>query len=87
MAADDLKTEYHLTPDGWVTGTSKFFGNIDAAGEIPRAENAVETWEKHIYQRSQWSSEEVTSAMIWHDPSVPELERDALRATFGPCGG
>ena len=87
MAADDLKTEYHLTPVGWLTGTSKCYGNIDTAGEIPRPENAVETWKKYIYQRSQWSREEVMLTMIWHDPSVPDLERDALRVKFGPCGG
>ena len=81
MADDDLRTEYHLTPDGWVNGTSWYFRRI-SGNEVERPQNAVETWVSHIYQRSMWSPEKKTKLMLWHDASVPEAEREALRARF-----
>ena len=81
MAADDLKTEYHLTPTGWVKGTKRYFGIIDG-DDVKRPDNAVETWQEHIYQRSMWSDESVTFGMLWHDESIPESDREAIRAKF-----
>ena len=79
---DDLKTEYHLTPDGWVTGTHRCFGKISDGNEVERPQNAVETWERHIVQRSRWSPEEKSARMLWYDASVPKAEREALNARF-----
>ena len=59
MAADDHRVEYHLTPTGWVKGTSRTFGRINGE-ERPRPVDAVETWEEHIFQRSTWSRDEYT---------------------------
>ena len=81
MAVDDLTTEYHLTPDGWVTGTERFFRDV-VGEEIERPCSAVETWEYRIYQRSQWSGEERSCRMIWHDAAVPQTEREELRSRF-----
>ena len=81
MADDDLRTEYHLTPAGWVQGTSRYFGNV-SGNEVDRPKGAVETWETHLYQRSMWSREKTTVSMLWHDASVPEAKREALRAKF-----
>ena len=80
MTFDDVRTEYHLTPDGWVKGTCRYFGSSE--NEVERPHNAVETWENRLYQRSGWSSEEISAEMIWHNASVPEAEREALRARF-----
>ena len=81
MAVDNVSTEYHLTPEGWVTGTHRNFGKIDG-NDIERPRSAVETWEFHIYQRSMYSEERHTWRMRWHDASVPEAEREALHASF-----
>ena len=84
MAVDNLETEWHLTPDGWVAGTSRFFGKPDKDGEIVPPGNRVETWLSRTYQRSEWSSEERTWRLIWFDPAVSEGERDALRGKHPP---
>jgi hypothetical protein len=81
MAADHWSIEYHLTPDGWVSGTSKTFSKVDGK-EIPRPANAVETWEEDCYQRSMWSGDEYSYKMLWSDHSVPEETRRELRNKF-----
>jgi len=74
MAADDVSTEYHLTPEGWVKGTERYFGK-SGGNEVERPENAVATWVHRIYQRSIWSQEERSCRMTWHDESTPEEVR------------
>ena len=81
MAYDDAATEYHLTREGWVTGTHRYFGKISGK-VVERPSNAVETWQCHIYQRTIHRPEECSTKMLWHDESVSEAERDALRARF-----
>lgn len=78
---DNLLTEYHLTPDGWVQGTEKYFGRVQGE-EVERPSNAVETWMSKIYQRSDWSPEDATAWMIWCDPFVSEEKRNAIREKF-----
>jgi hypothetical protein len=48
MAVDDLETEYHLTPTGWVTGTSYFFGKTKE--EIAPPSDRLVTMVERIYQ-------------------------------------
>ena len=81
MAVDDQRTEYHLTLEGWIKGTVRFFGK---GRKVRRPAGAVETWEQHIYQRSRWSGEEVARRRVWHDESVSEADRQTLRESF-PC--
>ena len=40
--------DYHLAPDGWVKGTERHFRRV-VGREVARPQNAVETWEDHIY--------------------------------------
>ena len=79
MAADDVLTEYHLTPDGWVKGTEQYFGS---GARVPRPATAVETWKCRIYQRSIYSEEQRSEELIWHATDVSEAERQALHAKF-----
>ena len=53
MAEDNLLTEYHLTPTGWVQATERFFRRVSQDGEVKRPKDAVETWERHIYESPQ----------------------------------
>ena len=80
MAADDVLTEYHLTPAGWVKGTELYFKE---GAKVERPQDAVETWERHIYQRSIYSLEEYRVDIVWHDESVPKSDRKELRSRFG----
>ncbi len=68
VSADDYRYEAHLTPNGWVKGA--------------RPDDAVETWSVRIYQRSAFSSEEITRSVEWTDEAVPEAERARLRRMF-----
>src|SRR5438132_373586 len=70
MSCDDWDQEYHLTPRGWKTGSSKHYGRVDH--EAPRPPDAVETWEQHASQTSGWSREIRMQRLIWHDPAIRE---------------
>ena len=83
MASDNLRTEYHLTPDGWVEGTERYFNSVRDK-EVARPDNAVETWECQIYQQSDWSPEDHRVRRVWHDPSKSTEELKTLREQFGP---
>ncbi len=80
MSVDNWDQEHHLTPRGWISGSSRYYGRVDS--EVPRPDDAVETWEEHCEQRSAWSSEDRSHRLIWHDPAVSQADRDALRARF-----
>lgn len=78
---DDVRTEYYLTRESWVKGTHRFFGKVSGK-VVERPRNAVETWECHIHQPTVYRSKQRITKMLWHDESVPQAERDALRARF-----
>src|SRR2546428_8923843 len=80
MSCDDWDQEYHLTPRGWKTGSSKHSGRVDH--EAPRPWDAVETWEQHASQASGWSREIRMQRLIWQDPAIREEDRKALRSKF-----
>jgi len=65
MAWDDSETEYHLTSRGWETGDPPM--------------DSVETWVRHVYQASSYSSEQVSWRCEWADPNVTRDVRDELR--------
>ena len=62
---DNYSTEHHLTPDGWVYGTSRYFGNVQGE-EVERLQNAVETWEHRVTQASGWSREDHRTRRLWY---------------------
>jgi len=82
MAADNYKTEDHLTPHGWVRGTESNFGRI-IGKEVPRPEDAVLTTKYSDYQRSGWSKSEISWEVIWRSPDISDLELQALFELFG----
>lgn len=76
MAVDRWSLEYHLTPRGWVVGTSTFFDKVEEP-VTPRPDDAVETWLETGYQRSAFSREENTFSRTWVNPAASE---DVIRA-------
>lgn len=81
MAADDLENDYHLTPNGWVPGDSRFFGKTTNSKPVPA--DRVLTLTKRIYQRSPYSPEETSVSETWRDDARVELITE-LRRKFPP---
>lgn len=79
MSADDVTFEFHLTPMGWVDGTTRSYGRGTAS---PRPADAVETWEEHQTQSSVFAPTYCSRRCVWADEAVPQAERDALRSRF-----
>lgn len=69
MSVDDTRYERHLTPRGWTAGS--------------RPDDAVETVEVHIFQRTVFSEEQVTHQTDWTSPTVDPQELKRLKAMFG----
>jgi hypothetical protein len=82
MAIDDLETEYHLTPSGWVEGTERYFGDIQRNVDPPA--DRVLTMVGRIYQSSGWSPEDRSIREEWRSPTISDADLNALRQKF-PC--
>lgn len=81
MAVDDFKTEYHLTPNGWIEGTTRFFSHVQKHVDAPT--DRLLTVEERVYQSSGYSPEEISSEEIWRRPGS-DKEIAELLARFPP---
>jgi hypothetical protein len=82
MAYDRYSIEYHLTPRGWIEGTTTYFSATDHKAAPPF--DRVETWLKDVEQSSGWSREDVSWSRIWQDSTKTAEEIKTLRAKFPP---
>jgi hypothetical protein len=80
MSADNWLQEYHLTPHGWIEGTSTTFGHTGSI--VDRPPDAVETWTEHLTQSSIYSPTYSTKKLIWASPDYSNEMREALHAKF-----
>lgn len=80
MAVDKLETEYHLTPNGWVKGTSRFFRKAEK--EVPPPADRLLTMVELIEQSSRWSRDETSWREEWRSPHVSDSELEKLRKKF-----
>ncbi len=79
MAVDRVNKLYHLTPLGWIAGsTDSMWGN----STIEPPPDRVKTWEYEIYQSSGYSPGERSWDMVWSSPNVSAEDRNALHEKF-----
>jgi len=81
MSADHYQREYHLTPNGWVPGTSRYYGKIQGE-EIPRPDDAVGTWLYDEKQSHSFSRPDISFTMIWQNDRVSKDTIVELRRRF-----
>jgi len=79
MSADHYEIEYHLTPGGWITGTSYYYGKADEVVDPPV--DRVLTIKKEVTQSSGYSPEDVSWDELWRDPDIQNV--DALVVKYG----
>jgi hypothetical protein len=77
MSFDRYDIELHLTPNGWVHGTDRYYGEIEHAEEPPA--DRVLTVRKQTEQSSGWAPAVVTFNVLWKRPGA-EREIEALKA-------
>src|ERR1700721_4474825 len=70
-ANSGYSVDYHLTPHGWIEGSSTF-GIVNH--ESPPPSDRIETWSRTAEQSSGWSSEVVSWSRIWRDPATTDEE-------------
>ena len=85
MAEDDFKSESHLTENGWFSGTSWYFDKVQEK-EVPRPDNAVETWLREERQHSRWSKSEITWTCTWQKPGIAPSVIQELHKKFPKKG-
>lgn len=82
MAIGKIVTEYHLTPGGWVQGTTRSPGqNQEVAAERPA--DALETVVLEQVQQSPWSREEISWRYQWVSPQASGRELSDLYEKYG----
>lgn len=77
---DSYDIDYHLTPNGWVTGTKSSFGK--ARTMIPRPADCVLTLRLSVRQTYASSRGEESWSEIWKSPSATKDYVSKLQKTF-----
>jgi hypothetical protein len=80
MSFDKTENEYHLTPSGWIDGTSRIYGSPERVVERPK--DCVETWVRIMEQGQAFSKENVVWKRIWIAPDYPQSKREALEKKY-----
>lgn len=73
--------ELHLTPRGWVSGTSKDQGEVRGK-VVDRPADAIETWMEEMVIAYPQCADVYAWTLIWFDPSVSVAERREVRQRF-----
>jgi hypothetical protein len=82
MSLDGMKTEYHLTPRGWIAGAQAIFGPIKDA-VLKRPDDALITFEEQIHQESEMDPESTTWIEIWRREGVSDVWLAKLYDQYG----
>ncbi len=81
MSYDRYEDEYHLTPDGWISGSSYFYGKSRQEAAPPPTR--VLTLLREVRQSSGYSREEVSYSEVWRTQCDSAREIAELSARFG----
>jgi hypothetical protein len=81
MAPDKPSQEFHLTPKGWISGTSRNFQDVQGT-PVERPADAVETWLEEMVQSHFFCSDIFSWTLLWFDASLSDSERRKLRKQF-----
>jgi hypothetical protein len=73
MSVDNYKYECHLTPNGWVSGSSWSYDQLQGK-EKERPNDAVETWLRHETQSSAYSAPDIDWSITWRNPEISDTE-------------
>jgi hypothetical protein len=80
MSNNNSWWEHHLTPAGWITNYVSYGFSKRTAPDRPQ--DAVETWDEHLTQRSKSSETFSTQRKIWESPDHSQEVRDSLRTKY-----
>jgi len=82
MAVDRAETDYHLTPNGWITGDSRGMFMEKRAATTPPLDRVLTLTHKMV-QSSRHSPEERWVIVAWRGDATDE-QIGELRAKFPP---
>jgi hypothetical protein len=85
MTFDGIKTQFHLTPRGWVVGAQAIFGPMNDA-DARRPADAVASFEEAIHQESETVPESTSWTEIWRKSDVSDVTIEKLLDQFGNQG-
>jgi hypothetical protein len=85
MSLDGIKTQFHITPRGWIIGAQAIFGPLKDA-EARRPEDAVATFEETIHQESETVRESTSWTQVWRREGASDATVDNLLDHFGTQG-
>ena len=78
----DYTVLYHLTPTGWVAGSTWFYDKLQS--DVPAPPGRIETWRVHETQASEWSPSHYEWWCVWESPDHTPEDRERLRGRFPP---
>lgn len=81
MAKEKPSQEFHLTPQGWISGTCREFGEV-WGDHVDRPEGTIETWLEEMVLHYLHCADVYSWRLTWSDPSMTETERKKVRERF-----
>ena len=76
----DYTALYHLTPSGWVAGSTWFYDKLQS--DAPAPPDRIETWKIHEAQASESSRSRDEWWRVWESPDHTREDRERLRGRF-----
>jgi hypothetical protein len=81
MSYDHHEQEHHLTPTGWKSGTSYFYGGAEQ--EVKPPPDRVLTIVREVKQSSGWSPEDISWYEKWRSSEIIPEVIDGIILQFG----